>query len=491
MSSLDIAVESEAIAYTDPFSFYKEYASRNGSPGLLLESRSINLAYGRQSIVVPNAALSISGKNEYFEINSLTDCGKEIVANFSYKDFSYATELNIDYFSGKITGKVLKGDCINLNESEHLHQSNSSLVIKTFLKRFPELNNDPHAGLFGAFAYDFSRNFYDFGSRFSNDLGNDFKLLMPSTIVYFDDVRERALIKRLYFNGKNDGLEKNNSCFDFTPLPEKNYQDMSFKEYGEKVDFLINEIKRGRLMQCVLSRTQGLSLQKHPVESYSKLRDINPSPYSFFFSFGNQEYLYGASPEMHIVVKNGQIEIRPIAGTSRRSTNAFEDSELRIGLLNNQKEKREHTMLIDLARNELHDLCDNQSVDVTDMYSLETYPNLYHLVSGVRGKLKKEYDSLDALLATLPAGTLSGAPKLEAMKLIEELEGSRRQFYGGAIGYFNFNEDCNTGITIRSVHVKDGMSYMRAGAGVVAHSTPQGETKEIQLKSEKAIGVLK
>lgn len=491
IGKLKIRIKKEELPYTDSFDFYKSHASKEENPSLLFESRSINLAYGRKSIVIPNSAISISGKNNFFEIKSLTLAGQEVISSFSDRDFPYASDLCIDYSAGKITGRVLKDERVNLTESEYLHRPNTGAIIRTFLRKFPQLQTDEHAGLFGAFAYDFSRNFYNFGSRFSNSPGNDFVLFMPSTIIEFDDVKERAMIKRFYFNDQIDELETGHSKGDSFVLPKKTYEDMSLNEYGKNVSFLVDEIKHGRLMQCVLSRMQGLSLQKHPLASYSQLRKINPSPYSFFFSLGENEYLYGASPEMHIVVRNGQIEIRPIAGTSKRSSNPLEDAELRIGLLNNQKEKREHTMLVDLARNELHDLCDNQSVQVTDMYSLETYPNLYHLVSGVTGRLRKGIDSLDALLTTLPAGTLSGAPKLEAMKLIEQLESSRRQFYGGAIGYLNFNGDCNTGITIRSVHVKEGMSYMRAGAGVVAHSTPEGETKEIQLKSEKAMGVLK
>ena len=187
----------------------------------------------------------------------------------------------------------------------------------------------------------------------------------------------------------------------------------------------------------------------------------------------------------------GEIEMRPLAGTTRRSSDPLVDAQLRIALQTNAKELREHLMLLDLGRNEIYELCHPRTVRVTDVLTIEHYPNLYHLASGVRGRVRSGVDVLEALLTTIPAGTLSGAPKFEAMKLIEKLEGSRRQYYGGAIGYLGSNGDCNTGITIRSIHVHRGMSYVHAGAGIVAHSTPEGETKEIQLKSEAALGVLR
>jgi len=243
----------------------------------------------------------------------------------------------------------------------------------------------------------------------------------------------------------------------------------------------------------VYSRKLEMTLQKHPFESYSLLRELNPSPYSFYYNFGNNEILYGASPETHIKIQRRgnekEIEIRPIAGTIRRTNNAMGDAEARKQLLNDEKEIREHTMLVDLARHELYKLSKRESVKVTDLFTLEEYTNLYHLVSGGKGILK-EKDAIDALLVTLPAGTLSGAPKQEAMRMIEEYEGSKRGFYGGAIGLIAFNGTANTGITIRSTHVKNNTSTLRSGGGVVALSTPIGELNESKLKMAKTLLVL-
>jgi anthranilate/para-aminobenzoate synthase component I len=470
------SVKSFPIEYQDPFQFYKNTCS--GYESLLM-------AYGKQSLVAPRPAVKITGKNEDFMMEAMSDAGCAILNGFCKNDFPYAHDLNIT--DGMIKGKVKKVVNPNIPENERVRQQNTSYVIRTVLEKFRGVDDDI-AGLYGAFAYDFARNFEEFGDRFSEGGSPDFQLYIPTTLFHFDDRREKATIREFYFDGKHDEIEGPCNA-EFSPQEYKTYEDMPLQEYGQKVAEIIEQIKDGRVMQCVLSRDSGLSLQRSPEDSYGELRNSNPSPYSFFFDFGKGEYLYGASPELHIGVNGEEIEIRPIAGTRKRSECPIRDARFRIALLNDKKELREHTMLVDLARNEMYRICYPHSVKVTDYLTIEEYPNLYHLVSGVRGKLNG-FDALDALLTTIPAGTLSGAPKREAMKMIEELENSRRGYYGGAIGYLTFNGDCNTGITIRSVHVKDGMSHMRAGAGIVAHSTPEGETREIKLKSEKALSVL-
>lgn len=485
---MKIQQKQTKIPYTNPFHCYKDHSSNGDRVSLLMESRSVNPKYGKQSIVVPNAAVRVTGKNDFFSLEALTEAGEVILSAFKQEDFPYAHDVHIS--DGRIIGRVQKKGNGNLEEHERIRQPNTSYVIRTVLQKFPELK-DEHAGLYGVFAYDFARHFESFGNRFSQGGEPDFLLFLPTTFVYFDDIRERAAIKQFYFDGKNDDLDGKSISSNFRPFPLQTYEDMSIQEYADKVAFIVQEIRKGRLMQCVLSRNQGMSLQKHPLDSYARLRDINPSPYSFYFSFGNHEYLYGASPELHIKVANGNIEIRPLAGTIRRGETPMQDFEARVKLMTNPKEHREHTMLVDLARHEISRLADAGSVKDTDLFTVEEYPNLFHLGSGVVGKLRPGIDSLDALLTTIPAGTLSGAPKVEAMRMIEELENSRRDFYGGAIGYLSFNGDCNTGITIRSVFSKDGMSFVRAGAGIVVHSIPEEEAREIGLKSEKAMQVLR
>ena len=482
---MQIITRKTKIPYQDSFKLYAKLSNGGNNVSLLMESRSLNLRYGKQSIIVPNPAVKIIGKNDRFSIKALTPAGKEILKCFSKDDFVYAD--NFTQNEDEINGIVKKEVNKNATEEEKRKLKNISFVLKTIMGKF-ECDNS-YIGFYGAFAYDFARNFYDVGERFTNG-GEDFVLFIPTIVYVFNDIKEIAERLEFVFNGFVDTESNTAVGFNFERQEKKITYDMSESEYLEKVDKIIKEIRNGRVMQCVFSRKMGMSLQRHPFDSYTELKDINPSPYSFYYNLGNNEILYGASPEMHICVENKSVEIRPIAGTIIRSKNPLEDARARISLLTDKKEIREHTMLVDLARHELYNLSESNSVEVIDLFTLEHYPNLYHLVSGVTGRLKKEVDAVDALLITLPAGTLSGAPKLEAMKMIEQLEGSKRCFYGGTIGLVSFNGNCNTGITIRSVHVKDNISFIRAGGGVVALSTPERELNEIKLKMAKALKVL-
>jgi anthranilate synthase len=478
------------LPYENPFKLYQKLSNKGNDISLLFESKSPNQKYERKSIIVPTPAIKITGKKEEFTITALTDGGKEILTLFSKKDFPFAK--NYEQNKNKITGIVEKKDNPELNEEENAKLENISFVIKTILAKFDSKNS--YAGLYGAFAYDFARNFYKFEQKVKEDNNYDFELFLPTRVLVMHDDEKRAELIEFTFNGKKYEKEKPTRGFKFKKQKEKLEYDIKEEKFLEKIRRTIADIHNGRVMQCVLSRSTQAALRKHPIDSYEQLREINPSPYSFYYNFGGNEILYGASPEMHIKINNTQkgkeIEIRPIAGTIMRSTNPLEDALARRNLLNDEKEIREHTMLVDLARHEIYKLCESESVEVTDLYTIEHYPNIYHLVSGVKGILKKDINAIDALLVTLPAGTLSGAPKLEAMKMIEEYEGSKRGFYGGASGIISFNEECNTGITIRSVHVKNNKSTVRGGAGIVALSLPEKELKEIKLKISKAMSVL-
>ncbi len=474
-------MESKPFPYQDTFSLYRRLSADGENVSLLLESRSLDLRYGKESAVVPNPILKISGKNNDFRIEALTLNGESILQRL---DLSSGKHIQITKKEKRLVTGRLDPDEMgqNLTEEERI----SGHAISSFLRLIGKQIgvSHPYFGLYGAVAYDFARHYYAFGNRFSSDPGEDYIFFLPAEVYAFNDI-EKTAMHHLFF-------PDNEPChgFTFQKNPAKESLDIEDAQYLQRAGKIIKEIKNGRAMQCVFSRQASHPLQIHPLISYQKLREINPAPYSFYFSLGNNEVLYGASPELHIKIKDREIEIRPIAGTMKRSENPLEDSEARIKLLTDEKEKREHTMLVDLARSELCSLCEDGSVAVSDLFTLEHYPNLYHMVSGVKGKLRPDRDAFDALLITLPAGTLSGAPKLEAMKMIEENEASRRGFYGGIIGYFSFGGDCNTGITIRSIHVKNGMSMIRSGGGIVALSSPKGELSESKLKMAKMLEVV-
>src|SRR6185503_19770916 len=226
-----------------------------------------------------------------------------------------------------------------------------------------------------------------------------------------------------------------------------------------------------------------------PVEAFSiyrGLRVVNPSPYMYFLEFDDFA-IAGASPEPMLKVSGGHAEVRPIAGTRPRAASPEEDLRVAGELLADEKERAEHVMLVDLGRNDLGRVCEFGTVEVESLMTIETYSHVMHIVSSVSGTLKPGCGAMDALRACLPAGTLSGAPKIRAMEIIDELEPVKRGFYGGAIGYLSYNGDLDTCIHIRTVVIKDGLAHVQAGAGTVADAKPEYEFAESEAKAKAVL----
>jgi anthranilate synthase component I len=242
-------------------------------------------------------------------------------------------------------------------------------------------------------------------------------------------------------------------------------------------------ILAGDIIQVVGSQRFSTKVNASPVDIYRAARSINPSPYMFLLELAGFS-LVGASPEIHVRCEDGQVEIRPIAGTRRRGANVAEDRELETELLADPKERAEHVMLVDLARNDLGRVCDFGSVQVKDLMIIERYSHVMHIVSQVRGELSKDRTPYDLIRATFPAGTLSGAPKIRAMQIISELEQTARGPYGGCVGYFSFNGNLDCCITIRTALLKDGKAFVQVGGGWVTDSTPEGEYQETVNKAQ-------
>jgi len=241
-------------------------------------------------------------------------------------------------------------------------------------------------------------------------------------------------------------------------------------------------ITAGDIIQVVGSQRFSAPVTASPLDIYRAARSINPSPYMFLLELDGFS-LVGASPEIHVRCEEGKVEIRPIAGTRRRGKNEAEDSALEKELLADPKERAEHVMLVDLARNDIGRVCDFGSVVVKDLMFIERYSHVMHIVSQVEGKLSADKTPYDLLRATFPAGTVSGAPKIRAMQIISELEQTARGPYAGCVGYFSFNGNLDTCITIRTALIKDGKAYVQAGGGWVNDSTPEGEFQETINKS--------
>ena len=242
-------------------------------------------------------------------------------------------------------------------------------------------------------------------------------------------------------------------------------------------------------MKKLLSQRFEAPLTKHPLEIYKKLRISNPSPFMFFFNYKDFQII-GSSPEILVRLRNDKITIRPIAGTRPRGKSLKKDMFFEKQLLNDKKELSEHLMLLDLGRNDTGKVSKINTVKVTEKFKIEKYSHVMHLVSNVEGKYNKNYSLIDTMLAGFPAGTVSGAPKIRAMEIIDELENSKRKLYAGAIGYFSANKNFDTCIALRTALIKNNKFYVQSGAGIVADSIPENEYVETVNKAKALIGSL-
>jgi anthranilate synthase component 1 len=271
---------------------------------------------------------------------------------------------------------------------------------------------------------------------------------------------------------------------------EKNLKlksNTSVNGFVEMVKDAKKYISSGDIIQTVLSQRFEVGVSVDPLEVYRHLRIVNPSPYMFYLNLDKIK-LVGASPEVMVKITDGKGCINPIAGTRPRGATDEEDIELEKELLASEKEKAEHLMLVDLSRNDLGRVCEFGTVKTSELMHIERYSHVMHIVSCVEGNIKKGIDSIDVLRASFPAGTVSGAPKVRAMEIIDELEKSRRGPYAGCVGYLSFNGDIDTCITIRTILFKGKKAYIQVGAGIVADSSPK---KEYEETVNKAKGMLK
>lgn len=283
----------------------------------------------------------------------------------------------------------------------------------------------------------------------------------------------------------------------FTPPPREPQKhtepvvetNITKEQHMENIRRAQEYIKDGDIFQVVLSRRLEVQNPPDPFDVYRCLRSANPSPYLYYFKLKDYA-IVGASPEMLVNVTKGIVTTKPIAGTAKRGLTEAQDKELERDLLKNPKERAEHTMLVDLGRNDVGKVSKFGTVEVTSFMKVERYSQVMHIVSDVKGMLRDDKTALDALLSVLPAGTLSGAPKVRAMEIIDELEPNKRGLYGGTVGYLGFDGNIDTCIAIRTVLFKDGKAYVQAGGGIVADSDPEREFEESENKARAVINAI-
>jgi len=364
----------------------------------------------------------------------------------------------------------------------------------------------------GYFSYDSIRYIEKIPNKCKNDLHlPDVRLLRPRTLVIYDNLKKEIFyIINIFSDEKiKDYVKKyeeikielskiliQSSLKISNYLSKKNIKDIKVKSNTSKNKFIkmVNKakdyIKLGDIFQVVLSQRFEAKLTKKPIDIYKKLRITNPSPFMFFFNF-NDFQIIGASPEILVRLRDNKITVRPIAGTRPRGKTTKEDLFYEKDLLKDKKELSEHLMLLDLGRNDAGKVSKINTVKVTESFIIERYSHVMHIVSNVIGQYNKKFSKFKSMLAGFPAGTVSGAPKIRAMEIIDELESTKRKVYAGSIGYFSANGEFDTCIALRTAVAKNKKFYVQAGAGIVADSKPINEYEETVNKAKALINALR
>ncbi len=358
---------------------------------------------------------------------------------------------------------------------------------------------DGGLGLYGAFGYDLAFQFEDVPLNLPRpDRQRDLVLYLPDEMLVVDHHQATAARHLYDYTGggfSTTGIERTGSPAPYRPAPEDAPAppagDHRPGEYAAVVDRAKEKFLRGDLFEVVPGRTFFERVSARPSQISRRLREVNPSPYSFMFNLGDNEFLVGASPEMFVRVTGRRIETCPISGTIRRGRDAIEDSEQILRLLNSEKDESELTMCSDVDRNDKSRVCEPGSVRVIGRRQIEMYSRLIHTVDHIEGRLRPDMDCLDGFLSHAWAVTVTGAPKLWAMRYIEEHEKSPRAWYGGAVGAVGFDGSMNTGLTLRTVRIVDGTAEVRAGATLLHDSDPAEEEAETELKASALLAAIR
>lgn len=412
-------------------------------------------------------------------------------------------------FLGTDAGVIfqVRGEDVIITErgrvTKRTHNGNPMQYLRELLSRYQPVTVPGlprfYGGAVGYLGYDMVRYFEKLPGGQNDDLNLDEAVFVVSdSMMIFDNVRHTIKVVACAFTEDAESLEE---CYDIScrkiedmikllsqpaTHQEKDAEDtgevsftsnMTEEQYETVVEKAKEYITAGDIIQVVLSQRFQTDCQSNPVDLYRALRFVNPSPYLFFLKLDNAT-LIGSSPEVMVRLEEQTMELRPIAGTRMRGKTEQEDRRLSDELLSDEKERAEHVMLVDLGRNDLGRVAETGSVQVNQYMVVEKYSHVMHLVSNVRAQLARGRDAFDVLAATFPAGTLTGAPKIRAMEIIDELEPLKRGTYGGAVGYFSFSGNMDFCITIRTMLVKDGRIYIQAGAGIVYDSVPEKEHQE-------------
>ncbi len=496
----------------DPLRLFSALSASGKHPhAFLLESADVHSGNAERSLGCADPCLKLSGRGRKFEMLALNRTGEKMLATMA-PALGFAFELEVE---AKRIGGTLPEPREGLEERERLREPGPMDLLRALKNAFvPDSGAGfPPGGLFGAFAYDFIDQFealpqdqadphpvpdylfYFADHFFLVDHIHDRTVLVATALGLPESEEEFARAQELlrYMEETAQSAPALNDL-PAPPMSAAANTDLSDAEYEAVVDRLKEHILAGDVFQIVPSRSFEAPAKEEALTTYRRLRALNPSPYMFFLRM-EENTLLGASPETALKVSGGRAEIRPIAGTKPRGLrdgvidedlDARYEAELKL----DAKELAEHVMLVDLARNDVARVSRAGTRRVDRLFTVEKYSHVQHLVSSVSGELREDLDPLHAYLATMNMATLTGAPKVEAMRLLRKTERTRRGFYGGSVGYWMLDGDFDTCIVIRSLHLTGSRAIARAGAGVVFDSVPEREADETRRKAAAPLAAL-
>jgi len=443
---------------------------QSGRQSFLLESVEGSLSLARYSFIGVDPEKTIKNKKKKLFINNgSTEIIKENsifeILREEVKGIKQAKLPELPYFTGGIVG--------------FLGYENISLIEDVLKFDYPDLNEfDSTFGIYKTIlAFDHYKH--------------QIILITNAQINEHDNVESTFNLAKDVLSNLKTLLLNSDILTNKFKVTEWTKNDFDKESFYSLVNQAKDEITNGEIFQIVLSKRFSAKFEGDLFNVYRALRIINPSPYMYFLEFEDNSKIIGTSPEDLVGVRNRKAQVLPIAGTRRRGKNELEDSELEKDLLNDPKELAEHTMLVDLGRNDLGRVCKYGTVKVSELMKIQKYSHVMHIVSKVEGDLAEDKDSIDTLMSCFPAGTVAGAPKIRAMQLIGDFENEERNVYAGAVGYLDFSGDLDMCIAIRTLFSKDDSIYWQSGAGIVADSKPELEAKEIINKSAVMVNALK
>lgn len=474
------------LSYTDALSLYRRLKGKG--PTCLFESASTVDKSSRMSVIGFAPTLELTGKDNHLDVRLLHSRGR-VFYDFLIKEYSSFAESERN---GRLLLNIPKLPFQGA-EDERLERQNIVQPLRSMLARF-KTSDKNFMGFYGALAYQFVYQFEDLPNA-KPCPEPDFHLFLFDNILLFNHLTRDLT---LYVTRETKDAAENDLQAYLGVLQQGEPQKEA-ASVGEALhigkfvatpddETFCRQVKQGiqlchegELLEIVLSRQLTAPVSGDLLPLYERYRAVNPSPYLFYFDFGN-ETLLGASPELMLRYENGRAILRPISGSIRRSSDPIEDHRLMMQLLNDPKENSELDMLIDLGRNDLARIC-RPGIEIEHYRIVEKYSHVTHTVAQLSGALQERYSGFDALIASLNAGTLTGAPKIAAMRYIEEIEQHTRGYYGGSIGWLLLNGEVNTAITIRTAHIRDGLMSFSAGATLLYESVPENELRETNIKA--------